>query len=429
MDDGDARDIFSKGFSFLGIRTMGLLVGYIFTYLVARHYGASVNGLVSLSFSLFLFVSIFGRLGIDINLVKFYSNELNWEAHKGLFFRVLLKAILISSVLALLLYLTRGFFVNILFKKPQFEPYILWTVLAIPCWVVTLVCAGYLRAREHNKWFAFLNTPGRFAFAIPALLLMYYLKDDPLNAIIAHFYGVLLLALLSFIVVLRDTGTLTFRTGYNSWAFMREAFPMMISGAIIVFLGWMDTFVLGIFASDETIGVYSVALKVASLTSFSLQAINSILMPKIARNHQENKLTENRNLVRFSTSVNFAITLGIVIVIIVFREWILGMFGAEFVAGTTILMILCLGQVINSLSGSVGVILQMTGNQKLYQNIVLLALVLNIVFNLILTPIFGATGTAVATVISISSWNILGAIYIKRKLDIDSFFNPFYYIK
>ena len=422
--DVDSKEILTKGFSFFIFRAGGLFAGYLFTFLIARIYGASVNGLVALGFTLFLFVSIFGRLGIDVNLVKFYSNKENWEKNLGLFYRVLLKSFAFSAVLAFLLYLGKAFFVYSLFKKPKLEPYMIWVVMAIPFWSITLVCAGLLRAKQKNNWFAFLNNPGRFILALIVFIILISLDNDSLTAIKAHFYGVFCLSIIAVVVSVKSLGSYTYRTDSNSWHFIKEAFPMMLSSTILIFLGWLDTFFLGIYETDTQVGIYNVALKVATLTSLSLQAINSILAPKLAKNFQEGNLEVFKKLIRFSTHLNFYITALIVFLIIVLHRWILGIFGDEFLNGATVLIILCVGQIANSMSGSVGVILQMTGYQKVYQNIVILALVINLILNLLLVPQYGTIGAAIATVASISSWNIIGAIYLKRKRNIISYFKP-----
>nr|WP_313798756.1 oligosaccharide flippase family protein [uncultured Allomuricauda sp.] len=422
LTDTDSKEILTKGFSFMVFRVGGLLAGYLFTFLIARFYGASVNGLVALSFTLFLFVSIFGRLGIDVNIVKFYSNKENWEKYPDLFYRVLLKSFIFSTVLGFLLYLGKDFFVYILFKKPDLEPYIIWVVMAIPFWCVTMVCAGLLRAKQKNNWFAFLNNPGRFILALIVFLILISLGHDSLSAIKAHFYGVFCLAIIAILVSVKNIGRFTHNTDSNSWGFIKEALPMMLSSTILIFLGWLDTFFLGIYETEAQVGVYSVTLKIATLTSLSLQAINSILAPKLAKNFQEGSLQHFKKLIRFSTHLNFYITALIVFLIIVLHRWILGVFGDEFLGGATVLIILCIGQVVNSMSGSVGVILQMMGYQRIYQNIVLIALVLNLILNLLLVPLYGTIGAAIATVVSISCWNIIGAIYLKRKQSIISYF-------
>ncbi|RZV58233.1 MAG: flippase, partial [Flavobacteriaceae bacterium] len=86
---------------------------------------------------------------------------------------------------------------------------------------------------------------------------------------------------------------------------------------------------------------------------------------------------------------------------------------------------LCLGQLINAMSGSIGEIMLMTGRQIPYQNIMLVALILNIVLNFTLIPLYGILGAAVATAISIAFWNISGAVYLKSKIGVESFYNPF----
>lgn len=422
--DSDRKEILTRGFSFLTIRTAGLFAGYLFTFFITTNYGASVYGLIALCFSLFLFCGIFGRLGLDINLVRYYSEDANLK-DPGLFYRVLIKSFLASSIVASILYLSRDLFILQLFKKPDLEPYFIWTVLAIPFWSITLVCAGLLRARKQNIWFAFLNNPARFLFSLIALLILFAIVDSPINAIKAHFIGVFVLSIIAVIKCTFLLKRITFKSLQNSWKFIQNSFPMMMSSTVLVLLGWMDTFVLGIYSTDDQIGIYGVALKIATLGGFVFQAINSILAPKLATLYAENRKIEFERIVRFATRTNFFATFLILVGIVVLHKWLLGIFGPEFVAGSIVLIILCLGQLASALAGSVGVIMQMTGKQFVYQNIVLIALILNIVLNFTLVPKYGIMGAAYATVLSMATWNFICAMYIKRNLRIQSYFNPF----
>lgn len=422
--DADKKEILSKGSSFLVIRTLGLLAGYLFAISITRIYGAGVYGLVSLSFALFIIGGILGRMGLDINLVRFYASAENL-GERGIFYKVLFKSLLFSGVLGFAMYFFRESIAVGLFKKPQLEPYIFWTALALPFWALTMLSGGVLRARKKNKWFAFLNNPGRFFFSFALLMVFWALLDDPLSAIKAHFFGVAALGLMGLVMAFKTLEGLSMKTRVNSWGFLRDALPMMLSSTILVLLGWLDTFVLGIYESDEQIGIYNAALKIATLTSFSLQAINSILAPKLADLYARKEMKTFHTQIGFTAKLNFFLTLGVVVVILLLHPWILGIFGSVFVTGSGILIVLCLGQLVNALSGSVGVIMQMTGNQKAYQYIVLVALVLNGILNFTLTPIYGGFGAAIATVISMVSWNVLGALYLKRRLDIRSYYWPF----
>ena len=422
LGDLDFKEILFKGFTFLSTRIFGLIAGYVFTLLTTRYFGAEVYGFIALCFSLFVFSAIIGRLGIDVNLVRFYSSPQNWD-DSGLFFRVLLKSIVLSALISLGLYLLREFFSFTVFDKPDLIPYFGWLCLSIPFWSITLVCAGFLRAKKKIIWFAFFNNPGRFVLAVVMLMIMLRIEESSILVIKAHTYGVMLLAIIAFILCVREMGKLSFRTDHNSWQFLKEAFPMMLSSTVLVLLGWLDTFILGIYEEESQIGIYNVALKLAALTSFALQAIGAILGPKLALNFANQKMGQFKKLVAFSAKLNFIVSSFVVVNIILFHKWLLLVFGEEFLAGATVLIVLCLGQLVNAMTGSVATILQMTGNQKVYQNIVLCALLLNIVLNLLLVPKYGVMGAATATVISVAGWNIAGTLYLKRKMKITSYYN------
>jgi O-antigen/teichoic acid export membrane protein len=98
------------------------------------------------------------------------------------------------------------------------------------------------------------------------------------------------------------------------------------------------------------------------------------------------------------------------------------MFGEAFKGGSIILFIFCGGQLVNSFSGSVGVILQMIDKQKVYQNFMLAALFINLGLTFFLTPLYGGIGAAMATVFSMIFWNVGSAIYLKIKLNITSYY-------
>jgi len=421
INDKDINEIISKGFSFMLIRILGLIAGYVFIYLVTKFYGASVYGLVALGFSLFIFSGIIGRMGIDINLVKFYSSD-EHKNDNGLFYKVLLLSLAVSSIIATVLYFGKGIVVYRLFKKPELDPYIFWVALAIPFWAAILICAGYLRARKKNRWFAFLNNPGRFLLTILFLIVLWSFNDSHMNVIKAHTYGVMGLSILAFYQVVKSMGAISIKTKQKTGRFIKEAYPMMLSTTMLILLGWMDTFVLGIYSGSDEIGIYNVALKIATLTSFALEAINSILAPKLAESFSKGEKQKFAKQVRISTKLNFFSTLAIVLVILPMHKWLLGIFGEEFVVGSFILIILCIGQFINSFSGSVGIILQMTGNQKTYQNIVFVALALNILLNFVLIPKYGGLGAAIATASSMAVRNLLGATFLKKKMGITTYY-------
>lgn len=418
----DKSEILKKGISFLTFRFAGILAGYIFTFIIAKYYGASVNGLVALSFTLFLIISIFGKLGIDTNLIKYYSVEKNQNENPGLLYIVLTTAVFFSLLLSGILYSFKDYISTQIFKKPQLEPYLIWTSLAITPWVIVVVCSGYFRALKMNNHFAFFNNSGRFIMALIFLLLLTFYRNNELDPIKSHFFGLLTLAFFALLYTILKTKKLTFFSSERPIVFLKDSFPMMTSTALFVLLGWTDTLFLGIYETDQVLGVYNVSLKISAVVALVLEAVNSILAPQIASLYQNKENEKLQGIIRFSTRLIFISSIAVIIVLIVFHKPLLSFFGEEFLEGSAFFLILCVGPIICAFCGSIAVIIQMIGKQKVLQNFLAIAFVVNLILNFILTPIYGGIGAAISTVISVSVWNFLGVWYLQSRLGIISFF-------
>jgi len=111
-------------------------------------------------------------------------------------------------------------------------------------------------------------------------------------------------------------------------------------------------------------------------------------------------------------------SLPLFVLIILFRRDILLFFGAEFLKGQTSLVILCSGQLINILCGSVGTLLIMTGQQRFSIISLIVSTVFNIGLNVLLTAELGMAGTAIAAASSLVIWNGMMLFFVKRKINI-----------
>ena len=424
LGNQDFGEIITKGFSFFLIRLLSAAIGYIFTIYVSNKYGADIYGLVALGLSMFTILSVIGRLGLETNIVKFFSQDKN-DVEAGVFFKSIIISFIFSGCIAYILYFFSDDLVYRVYKepKPELLDYLPWILAALPFWNVAVICASLLRAKKLSNAFAFITNISRFLLGfILIILITTVFGVNPVYVVLGHFWGVVLTAVISFIMALKRLSFLKIKSKTKSYKFLKESFPMLLSSSILILLGLTDTQVMGIYESNSNIGIYNVSIKIATLTTFSLQAINSILAPKIAKSFAEGN-EEYKSLIKFSTKLNFLISAAVVLGIIVFRNFLLGLFGESFLAGEIILLIFCGGQIINSFAGSVGVILQMIGKQRVYQNFVVGALILNLILTFILTPIYGGIGAACATVISMAFWNIGSAIYLKYKMNIITYYN------
>ena len=80
----------------------------------------------------------------------------------------------------------------------------------------------------------------------------------------------------------------------------------------------------------------------------------------------------------------------------------------------TLLRVLVLGQFVNVITGSVGYILQMTGYEKVVRNNVCISTAIMLAGGGLFIPLFGITGAAWVTSISIAIQNLLCVYHVKK---------------
>ncbi len=143
------------------------------------------------------------------------------------------------------------------------------------------------------------------------------------------------------------------------------------------------------------------------------------LGPVVSSLYTAGELQRLQRIVTISARVVLLGSLPVALSMIIFSRWILlTVFGADFVSGATALAILSAAQIINAGMGSVGLLLVMTGHERDTATGVGIAAVMNVALNALLIPVWGIEGAAIATAISVATWNILLAVWVYQRLGI-----------
>jgi O-antigen/teichoic acid export membrane protein len=201
-----------------------------------------------------------------------------------------------------------------------------------------------------------------------------------------------------------------------AWEILHISLPMLMTAAMSFIIAQTGVIMLGMFRSEAEIGYYAVAVNLSSLAAFVLSAINSMAAPKFSEFFHSGRVDELFYVAKKSSQLIFWATTPILLFLIILGRhvmWIL--FGKEFVVAYWAMTFLIIGQFINSISGSTGFFMNMTGHQKVFRNIMLTAAILNILLNLVLIPQLGINGVALAGMSCLIFWNISVLLYIKRK--------------
>ena len=425
FQDSDFSEIISKAGFFLFFRTLAFLFGYLFAILVIKYYGVNVYGFVTLSFTIIMISSVLCRFGFDISLTKVFGIENNSNSFNHYTFSVL-SSIFLSLIFSATLFFLSTEISTLIFSKEEFDIYLKWTALSIPLWTLLLLNTGVFRGLAKVQYYATLDNFGRFLLSIVVLGFFLVLNDNNNNyePIIAHTIGLFLLLIISFFWINKVLVSDQKISLKKSKKFIQNSFPIMLTSSIVIFLAWSDKILLGIFNTEKNLAIYDISMRIATLLTFNLEGINSILSSKISKFYSEKKMIELNRVIQFSSKINIITAIIIFLTIFIFSNSILRFFGNEFLEGQSVLFILLIGQLCNSYCGPVGNIMLMTGNQVPFRNILAGALILNLVLNFFLIPKFGIIGASIATSLSLIFWNFFGAYYLRKNLQLNSFYWP-----
>jgi len=207
----------------------------------------------------------------------------------------------------------------------------------------------------------------------------------------------------------------------SSRGLLQVSMPMLAVSSLNLAMAWTDTLVLGLFSSADQVGLYGVALRIASTTAFIVMAANSVVAPEFAALHASGRQAALERLAQRGALWALIAASPMILVFLVFPAEILSLFGEPFVVGSWPLRILALAQLVNVATGQVVSLLIMTGHANAMRNNLALAAVLNVAGNLALVPSLGALGAAISTAFCIALTRIVAWQQARRKLGIGMF--------
>lgn len=190
---------------------------------------------------------------------------------------------------------------------------------------------------------------------------------------------------------------------------------MVIAISQLVLSTQTDVLIVNAFLGKEATAVYGTASQLAALSGLAFTALMLIVQPQIARLFAQRRLSDLQRLVSWVQLASLTVSLAAFLVLVILGKWALGWFGADFRAGYSVMLILALGQICLSTVGAIaGYLLTMTGHQREASRVIAGTAVENLVLALVLTPLLGLIGVALATGIAVVTRAVILAVIVRR---------------
>ena len=198
---------------------------------------------------------------------------------------------------------------------------------------------------------------------------------------------------------------------FSFWVFLT-------SGGTMIYLH-TDRILLGYFLGSAEVGIYQITIQLASIGMFTTTSLISVLWPKVSRwnANQEFGLIEKS----FSKAITYSLILAVPMLIggVLLGDKILYFFyGAEFARGNVVFIIILIVQMVNIFNTFFTTYLSAMDRQKDAFKVTAAAAISNVILNLLLIPIIGMEGAAIATLASMSVSAVFAYQIIKDVINI-----------
>jgi O-antigen/teichoic acid export membrane protein len=405
--------IAAKGSSILFFgQIFAYVMRFAFGIVVAQALGADGFGLYTLGVTTSILLATISRLGLSEGVVHFLPSAVKQQDESqilGILRASLMLPALISIILALLLFGMADIIALKVFNEPAAGSVLRWMSIAIPIIALGRILLASTRGFKYMRYGVIADN---FAFNIVRLTLtviLLYIGWGLAGTLGAYVIAWAVTTALS-IFYLNRIFSLKRSLGkaqLNIRKLLTFSAPICLTQIIRQLRGNFELLMLGMLSTMSSVGVYSAAIRVQAVGAMFLRAVEMVAKPIISELYHQGDISRLSQFYQTLSRWSFTFGLPYFITVLLFANPILAVFGEEFKAGSSVLIIVGIGTLVNAGTGMCGAMIVMTGHSKLSFFNSLVTLALGVTLNVILIPAWGLVGAAVATASSFTLINIL----------------------
>lgn len=396
---------------------MGLNV--IVTSLMVRYLGTHDFGLLTYSYAFTIIFTTVSNLGIDSIIVNEMIKNRD-ETGKVIGTTIYLRLIAsFASIISI-------FFLIRLLNPDETFLYLITFIQSISIIFLALDSISYwFQSNLQSKYIVIAKSVAFIIVSIWRLALIYFEKSVYFFAVATIIEAVVMcIFVVGFYIYFKGP---KLRFSYRiAKQLLTKAFYFFISGILILLFTEVDKIMLGQIVNNTSVGIYAAALTISSLWMFIPSALINSARPVIMTAKTQDLDSYTKKFKQLFCSI---IWIGIVascVITILSKPIILLIYGNQFQDSIAVLSILIWSRIF-SLIGSIRAMWLTTEDLAAYQmHFVGMGAILNIGFNLLLIPKYGAIGAAIAALITEALSTFLLLLIFKKtrplfKLIIEAF--------
>lgn len=203
---------------------------------------------------------------------------------------------------------------------------------------------------------------------------------------------------------------------------LHEGWPLWLAVLATVINNMGGAWLASGLDTSAHVALYGVAQRFMFLLIAPVVILNAVMPPVISQLHSTGQTKRLEQIVRSVSGLLLIPATALFVVLLFSGESLLHvLFGTYYENAYSILILLCVGQVVSVASGAWQVVLPMTGGRHQMLSSSAIALFVQFAAGLLLGYQFGVVGVAAGYCLSSTITNIIGVIFVYKKLGIWTF--------
>lgn len=370
-----------------------MLINFVVGLITARYLGPSNYGLINYAGAYTAFFASFCTLGINSVIVKEFVDN---PDKTGEIIGTTLGLRTLSSFLSALS------IIGISFVVDAGEPTTIWVVALCSVGVIFQVFDTFnywFQSKLQSKTTAIVTLIAYVITALYKVILLIYKKPVTYFAFSTSMDYICVAILLLICYKKYNGGRLSFSKDYGK-ALLKKSIHFILPGLMVAIYGQTDKIMLKHMISDSEIGYYSTAVSLCSTWCFVLSAIIDSLYPPIMESFKVNKEEfDRKNKILYA--IIFYLSIFVSVLFTVFASIIIKLlYGVDYMGAISPLRVITWYTAFSYLGAARNAWIVCMDKQKYLKYLYLASALVNVGLNFLFIPILGATGAAIASLIS-----------------------------
>lgn len=411
LKEKDIKNLLTNFISLVILQGLNVLLPFLTIPYLISVVGLELFGLITFSYSLaFFFQSIteYGFNTITSREISIYSND--HSKLKELFTDVFTTKMLLVFLLFII-------YLIVVFSVPEFSKNSSIYIFQYGCVLGQAIFPIWLfHGLQKMKYITYVNIIFKSIFTI-AIFILVKTKEDFWIAPICTALGLITSGLASLIVCYFQFKIKFVKTNFTRIKKQLKAgYYVFLSELQIAAIVNGNTLILGFFAGNEAVGIFTAAEKIIKAIGNLQTPIINTLYPYIAKKMNNNKTKAIQSLKKIKLYIITLITLGILILFIGADLFFKIIYGAGFEQSILIFRILLLFPLLSFLDQYYGKLILLTNHQeKNYMRVFLITSITSVLLSCLLCYKYNYVGLALSTII-IQGFIAYGMYHYTKKI-------------